>query len=136
MAFQISAGEVALVDRFGIVSDDLMGPGLHMVAPFGKVVRFNTRTQTCIEEVDVPTKEGAVLHLEVPHKPLYPHMTLLFLLPVPNVTIGGSIVSCGSLCGTQGISRTGSAISRGCAAAPDSLYSARSDSRTRGKSSV
>jgi len=85
-----------------------------MVAPFGKVVRFNTRTQTCIEEVDVPTKEGAVLHLEVPQAAVY--MTLLFLLPALNVTIGGSIVSCGSFCSTQGISGTGSAISRGCSA--------------------
>lgn len=61
----VPAGHVGVKDFFGTVSNEPMPPGFHFVVPGTRVVEFPIRTRETKEEVDVPTSEGLIVHLDV-----------------------------------------------------------------------
>jgi prohibitin 1 len=61
----IPAGHVGVVDFFGNVSDQTLYPGVNMVNPMANVVKFDARTQEVREVMNVPSKEGLSVELEI-----------------------------------------------------------------------
>lgn len=61
----IPAGNVGVIDFFGNVSDKTLLPGVSFVNPLAKVVKFDARTQEMKEVMDVPSKEGLSVQLEI-----------------------------------------------------------------------
>jgi len=61
----IPAGHVGVIDFFGNVSDNTLLPGVNFVNPLAKVVKFDARTQEMKETMDVPSKEGLSVQLEI-----------------------------------------------------------------------
>lgn len=61
----VPAGHVGVKDFFGIVSPNVLPPGVRLVLPFTKVVKFSVRTQEIKEVAEVPSKEGLIMSLEV-----------------------------------------------------------------------
>lgn len=61
----IPAGHVGVVDFFGIVSDNTLKSGINFVNPLAKVVKFSIKTQEIKEDMDVPSKEGLTVGLEI-----------------------------------------------------------------------
>jgi len=61
----IPAGHVGVVDFFGVVSDNTLKSGINFVNPLAKVVKFSVKTQEIKEEMDVPSKEGLTVGLEI-----------------------------------------------------------------------
>ena len=61
----IPAGHVGVVDLFGRVSDNPLYSGLRFVNPLANVVPLSIRTQEDKETMEVPSKEGLVVQLEV-----------------------------------------------------------------------
>ncbi len=61
----IPAGNVGVVDFFGLVSDNTLKSGINPVNPFAKVVKFSVKTQEIKEDMDVPSKEGLTVGLEI-----------------------------------------------------------------------
>lgn len=61
----VPAGHVGVKDFFGIVSSNVLPPGVRLVLPFTKVVKFSVRTQEIKEVAEVPSKEGLIMNLEV-----------------------------------------------------------------------
>lgn len=61
----IPAGHVGVIDVFGDVSDHTLYPGVNIVNPLAKVVKFDARTQELKEVMDVPSKEGLSVDLEI-----------------------------------------------------------------------
>jgi len=61
----IPAGHVGVVDFFGVVSDNKLKSGINFVNPLAKVVKFSVKTQEIKEEMDVPSKEGLTVGLEI-----------------------------------------------------------------------
>lgn len=61
----IPAGNVGVIDFFGNVSDKTLLPGVSIVNPLAKVVKFDARTQEMKEVMDVPSKEGLSVQLEI-----------------------------------------------------------------------
>ncbi len=85
----IPAGNVGVIDFFGNVSDKTLSPGVSLVNPLAKVVKFDARTQEIREVMDVPSKEGLSVQLEI---------SLLYSLNVKNAnkiykTVGEEYVS-------------------------------------------
>ncbi|MFN7940265.1 MAG: prohibitin family protein [Thermoanaerobaculia bacterium] len=60
----VPAGNVGVVNVFGVVEPGALAPGLHLVNPFANVVSMSTRTQEIKETMSVPTKEGLSVSLE------------------------------------------------------------------------
>ena len=60
----IPAGHVGVKDFFGIVSKDVLPPGVHLVFPLTRVVRMSTQTQQVKEVAEVPSQEGLTMDLE------------------------------------------------------------------------
>ena len=60
----IPAGHVGVKDLFGRVSSDVLKPGVNLVMPFTKVVKFSAQTQELKESADVPSREGLIMDLE------------------------------------------------------------------------
>ena len=60
----IPAGHVGVKDLFGMVSDRVIGPGVHLVIPMTRVVRMSIQTQELKETADVPSQEGLIMSLE------------------------------------------------------------------------
>lgn len=60
----IPAGHVGVVDFFGIVSDRELKPGINLVNPLARIVKFSVKTQEVKEEMDVPSKEGLTVRME------------------------------------------------------------------------
>ncbi|NWF88801.1 MAG: prohibitin family protein [Ignavibacteriaceae bacterium] len=71
----IPAGHVGVVDFYGTVSDNTLRPGINLVNPLANVVKFDARTQELKEVMDVPSKEGMNVELEI---------SLLYSLNVEN----------------------------------------------------
>lgn len=71
----IPAGHVGVIDFFGMVSDNTLRPGINLVNPLANVVKFDARTQELKEVMDVPSKEGLNVQLE---------LSLLYSLNVEN----------------------------------------------------
>lgn len=61
----IPAGHVGVVDFFGVVSDNTLKSGINFVNPLAKVVKFSVKTQEIKEDMDVPSKEGLTVGLEI-----------------------------------------------------------------------
>jgi regulator of protease activity HflC (stomatin/prohibitin superfamily) len=61
----VPAGEVGVVDFFGIVSPNTLKAGINLVNPLAKVEKFSVKTQEIKEIMDVPSKEGLTVQLEV-----------------------------------------------------------------------
>ncbi|HEY9850242.1 MAG TPA: prohibitin family protein [Leptolyngbyaceae cyanobacterium] len=61
----VPAGNVGVVDTFGNVSDNTLSPGVHLVNPFTKVIKFSTRLKDVKENVDASSQEGLSLNLDV-----------------------------------------------------------------------
>lgn len=61
----IPAGHVGVVDFFGNVSDQTLYPGINLVNPMANVVKFDARTQEIKETMNVPSKEGLSVELEI-----------------------------------------------------------------------
>lgn len=60
----IPAGHVGVVDLFGNVSQKTLKPGINLVNPLSKVVKFSTQTQEVKETLETPSKEGLSISLE------------------------------------------------------------------------
>jgi regulator of protease activity HflC (stomatin/prohibitin superfamily) len=61
----VPAGSVGVVDFFGTVSDVTLKAGINMINPFAKVVKFSVKTEEIKEVMDVPSKEGLTVRLEL-----------------------------------------------------------------------
>jgi prohibitin 1 len=61
----IPAGHVGVIDFFGNVSDNTLYPGVNFVNPMANVVKFDARTQEIRETMNVPSKEGLAVELEI-----------------------------------------------------------------------
>ncbi len=61
----IPAGHVGVVDFFGIVSDNTLKSGINFVNPLARVIKFSIKTQEIKEDMDVPSKEGLTVGLEI-----------------------------------------------------------------------
>lgn len=61
----IPAGHSGVIDFFGSVSDKTLGPGVNFVNPMATVVKFDTRKQEIKEVMNVPSKEGMSVELEI-----------------------------------------------------------------------
>jgi regulator of protease activity HflC (stomatin/prohibitin superfamily) len=61
----VPAGEVGVIDFFGTVSPNTLKAGINFVNPLAKVEKFSVKTQELKEVMDVPSKEGLTVQLEV-----------------------------------------------------------------------
>ena len=61
----IPAGHVGIVDLFGQVADQPLASGLRLVNPLVAIVPISIRTQEDKETMEVPSKEGLNVQLEV-----------------------------------------------------------------------
>ncbi|MBI3005616.1 MAG: prohibitin family protein [Ignavibacteriales bacterium] len=61
----VPAGNVGVVDFFGTVSENTLKAGINMVNPLARVVKFSVKTQEIKEIMEVPSKEGLTVSLEV-----------------------------------------------------------------------
>lgn len=61
----IPAGHVGVVDFFGVVSDKTLKSGINFVNPLARVIKFSVKTHEIKEVMDVPSKEGLSVQLEV-----------------------------------------------------------------------
>lgn len=61
----VPAGNVGVVDFFGTVSENTLKAGINFVNPFARVVKFSVKTQEVKEVMDVPSKEGLTVQLEI-----------------------------------------------------------------------
>jgi prohibitin 1 len=61
----VPAGNVGVVDFFGTVSNVTLKAGINMVNPLARVIKFTVQTQELKEVMDVPSKEGLTVQLEV-----------------------------------------------------------------------
>jgi prohibitin 1 len=61
----IPAGHVGVVDLFGYVSPTTLKSGIRFVNPLARVVKMSVQTQELKESMDVPSKEGLSVQLDV-----------------------------------------------------------------------
>jgi regulator of protease activity HflC (stomatin/prohibitin superfamily) len=61
----IPAGHVGVYDLFGKVADQSMAAGIHLVNPLATVHKISVRTQELKETVDVPSREGLAVNIDV-----------------------------------------------------------------------
>lgn len=61
----VPAGTVGVVDFLGSVSDFTLKAGVNVVNPMAKVVKFSIKTQEIKETMNVPSKEGLSVQLEI-----------------------------------------------------------------------
>jgi len=61
----IPAGHVGLKDLFGKISDNTLGPGIHLVNPLYNIRHMDVRTQEITETANVPSKEGMNVTLDL-----------------------------------------------------------------------
>ncbi|MGB8319267.1 MAG: prohibitin family protein [Ignavibacteriaceae bacterium] len=62
---KIPAGHVGVIDFFGNVSDRTLKPGVNVVNPLANIIKFDARTQEMKEVMNVPSKEGLGVELEI-----------------------------------------------------------------------
>ena len=62
---QIPAGHVGVVDFFGVVSDNTLRAGINAVNPMAKVIKYSIQTQEHKEAMQVLSREGLTIGLEV-----------------------------------------------------------------------
>jgi regulator of protease activity HflC (stomatin/prohibitin superfamily) len=61
----IPAGSVGIVDLFGRVATETLKSGIQLVNPLARVVTMSVKTQEIKEVMDVPSKEGLTMNIEV-----------------------------------------------------------------------
>jgi regulator of protease activity HflC (stomatin/prohibitin superfamily) len=61
----VPSGHVGVKDFFGLVSEDVLSPGLRLVIPFTRVVKMSVQTQEIMEQADTPSREGLIINLNV-----------------------------------------------------------------------
>lgn len=61
----IPAGHVGILDLFGVVRPESLKAGMHIVNPLASVVPMSIQTQEIKEQMEVPSKEGLTMQLEV-----------------------------------------------------------------------
>ena len=61
----VPAGHVGVQDFFGTVSDRVLAPGINLVAPGTRVIKFSIQTREIKETAAVPTSEGLIVNLDV-----------------------------------------------------------------------
>lgn len=61
----VPAGTVGVVDFLGNVSSNTLKSGVNFVNPMANVVKFSIKTQEVKETMNVPSKEGLVVQLEI-----------------------------------------------------------------------
>jgi regulator of protease activity HflC (stomatin/prohibitin superfamily) len=61
----VEAGHVGVVTTFGRVEPETLSEGLHLIAPWRKVIPLSNRTQELKETADSPTMEGLLANIEV-----------------------------------------------------------------------
>lgn len=61
----IPAGTVGVVDFLGNVSDNTLKPGVNMVNPVARIIKYSFKTQELKENMTVPSKEGLPVQLEI-----------------------------------------------------------------------
>lgn len=61
----IPAGNIGVVDFFGTVSGNTLKAGINPVNPLARVIKMSVKTQEMKEVMDVPSKEGLTVQLEV-----------------------------------------------------------------------
>lgn len=61
----VPAGHVGVVDFFGIVSERALPAGINIVNPFAKVKKFSIQTQEIKETMQVLSREGLTIGLEI-----------------------------------------------------------------------
>lgn len=61
----VPAGNVGVVDFFGTVSSTTLKAGINLVNPLARIVKFSVKTQELKEVMDVPSKEGLTVQLEL-----------------------------------------------------------------------
>jgi prohibitin 1 len=61
----IPAGHVGVVDFFGTVSDVTLKSGVNPINPLARVIKFSIQTQEIKEVMEVPSKEGLGVQLEL-----------------------------------------------------------------------
>ncbi|MBN1893885.1 prohibitin family protein [bacterium] len=61
----VPAGHVGVIDLFGRVSARTLKSGINIVNPFARIVKFSIKTQEKTEIMDVPSKEGMNVKLDV-----------------------------------------------------------------------
>jgi regulator of protease activity HflC (stomatin/prohibitin superfamily) len=64
-ATMVPAGHVGVQDFFGRVSDRILSPGINLVVPGTRVVKFSVQTREMKETAAVPTSEGLIVNLDV-----------------------------------------------------------------------
>ena len=65
MVTVISAGHIGVVDVFGNVSPNALKAGIQFVNPMARVVQMSIQTVESKETMDVPSKEGMTMQLEM-----------------------------------------------------------------------
>jgi prohibitin 1 len=61
----VPAGSVGVVNFFGTVFDVTLKAGINYVNPLANVIKMSIQTQKLKEVMDVPSKEGLTVQLEV-----------------------------------------------------------------------
>ncbi len=61
----IPAGNVGVIDFFGHVSNRTLASGVHLVNPMAKIIKYSIKTQESTETMDVPSKEGLNIQLDI-----------------------------------------------------------------------
>lgn len=61
----VPAGTVGVIDFLGSVSDHTLKPGVNVVNPMARVIKYSFKTQEVQENMTVPSKEGLSVQLEI-----------------------------------------------------------------------
>lgn len=61
----VPAGHVGVVNLFGVVSENTLKSGINIINPLANVIKMSIQTQELKESMDVPSKEGLTVQLEV-----------------------------------------------------------------------
>lgn len=61
----VPAGHVGVQDFFGRVSDRILPPGINVIVPGTRVIKFSVQTREIKETAAVPTSEGLIVSLDV-----------------------------------------------------------------------
>ena len=61
----VPAGHVGVQDFFGRVSDRILPPGINLIVPGTRVIKFSSQTREMKETAAVPTSEGLIVNLDV-----------------------------------------------------------------------
>lgn len=61
----VDAGHVGVVNVFGSVSPYTLKAGIQFVNPMARVIQMSIQTQEIKETMDVPSKEGMTMRIEV-----------------------------------------------------------------------